>query len=236
MASSIARHAATSRSALIRSVLFGAAANLLVAGAALYALPLQDALWVGADDGSLLLLVAVALGLFGLHALLDFGQSRELARLVPPGALPGAPAGWMERLWLPDAAWAPVHLAVLALLNPLMGALALAGIAALAAMIAVGATGPARAPGGQSQLARLAGADSFGCTDGFLAGLGFCETVYRVLTVGMGAALLARGDLEPGLFAAASVIGIAAMRSAARAAARWHGGRQAAVMLRAGRM
>ena len=128
-------------------------------------------------------------------------------------ALLRAAAGWLERLWLPEAAWAPVHLAVLALLNPLMGAMALAGIAALAAMIAVGATGPASAIGGRSQLARLAGADSFGCTDGFLAGLGFCETVYRVLIVGLGAALLVRGDLEPGLFVAVSLIGIAAMRA-----------------------
>ncbi|WP_434621639.1 hypothetical protein [Azospirillum sp. B2RO_4] len=236
MASSIARHVAASRSALIRSILFGAAANLLVAGTALYARPLQDALWTGAGDGGLLLLVAIALGLFALHALLDFGQSRELARLVPTGVVPGVSAGWLERLWLPEAAWAPVHLAVLALLNPLMGAMALAGITALAATIAVGATGPASAIGGQSPLTRLAGADSFGCTDGFLAGLGFCETVYRVLIVGLGAALLVRGDLEPGLFAATSLIGIAAMRAAARAAARWHGGRQAAVMLSVGRM
>ena len=236
MASSIARHAAINRSALIRSVLFGAAANLLVAGTALYARPLQDALWTGADEGSLLLLVAIALGLFALHALLDFGQSRELARLLPPGVVPGASAGWLERLWVLEAAWAPVQLAVLALLNPLMGAMALAGIAAPAAMIAVGATGPASAIGGRSQLARLAGTDSFGCTDGFLAGLGFCETVYRVLIVGMAAALLVRGDLEPGLFVAASLIGIAAMRAAARAAARWHGGRQAAGMLRVGRV
>ncbi len=236
MASSIARYAAINRSALIRSILFGAAANLLVAGSALYTRPLQDALWTGADDGSLLLLVAIALGLFALHALLDFGQSRELAQLVPPGAVSGAPAGLLERLWLLEAVWAPVHLAVLALLNPLMGAMALAGIAALSAMIAVGATGPASAIGGRSQLARLAGADSFGCTDGFLAGLGFCETVYRVLIVGLGAALLVRGDLEPGLFVAVSLIGIAAMRAAARGAARWHGGRQAAVMLRVGRV
>lgn len=233
MASSIARHAVTNRSALIRSCLLGAAANLLVAGSALYARPLQDALWVGADGGSLLLLVAVALSLFSLHAVLDFAQSRELARLVPSG---GA-AGWLERLWVPEAVWAPVHLAVLMLLNPLMGAMALAGVAALAAMIALGAAGPASAVGGQSQLARLAGADSFGCTDGFLAGLGFCEMVYRVLIVGLGAALLMRGDLTPGLFVAASLIGIAAMRTAARAAARWHGGRQAAaVLLMAGRM
>lgn len=236
MASSIARYAAINRSALIRSILFGAAANLLVAGTALYARPLQDALWTGAGDGSLLLLVAIALGLFALHALLDFGQSRELARLVAPGVVPGAAAGWLEHLWVLEAVWAPVQLAVLALLNPLMGAMALAGIAALAAMIAVGATGPASAIGGRSQLARLAGADSFGCTDGLLAGLGFCETVYRVLIVGMGAALLVRGDLEPGLFVAASLIGIAAMRAAGRAAARWHGGRQAAVMLRVGRV
>lgn len=232
MASSIARHAVINRSALIRSCLFGAAANLLVAGSALYARPLQDALWVGAD-GSLLLLVAVALSLFAVHAVLDFAQSRELARLIPSD---GA-AGWLERLWVLEAAWAPVHLAVLMLLNPLMGAMALAGVAALAAMIALGAAGPASSVGGQSQLARLAGADSFGCTDGFLAGLGFCETVYRVLIVGLGAALLLRGDLTPGLFIASSLIGIAAMRAAARGAARWHGGRQAAaVLLMAGRI
>lgn len=233
MASSIARHAVTNRSALIRSCLFGVAANLLVVGSALYARPLQDALWVGGDDGSLLLLVAVALSLFALHAMLEFAQSRELARLVPSGAA----TGWLQRLWVLEAAWAPVHLAVLALMSPLMGAMALAGVAALAAMIAVGATGPAHAAGGQSQLARLVGADSFGCTDGFLAGLGFCETVYRVLIVGLGAALLMRGDLTPGLFVAASLIGIAAMRAAARSAARWHGGRQAAaVLLMAGRV
>ncbi|MBY6261145.1 hypothetical protein EI613_04285 [Azospirillum sp. 412522] len=233
MASSFARHAVTNRSALIRSVLLGAAANLLAAGSALYARPLQDALWAGTGDGSLLLLVAVALGLFALYALLGFAQSRELARLVPSGM----DAGWLERLWVPEAAWAPVHLAVLALLSPLMGAVALAGIAALAATIAVGATGPASPTDAQPQLSRLAGADSFGCADGFLAGLGFCETVYRVLIVGLGAALLMRGELEPGLFVAVSVIGLSAMRAAARAAARWHGGRRAAaVLLTAGRM
>ncbi len=233
MASSTARHAALNRSTLARSGLFGALANLLVAGSALYAGPLQSALWDGAGNGALLALVAVALGLFALHALLDFAQTRELARLVPPG---GAVA-WLDRVWVLEAVWAPVHLAVLALLHPLLGALAMAGVAALAAMIALGATGPANPMTGRSQVGRPVGGDGFDCADAFLAGLRFCETVYRVLIVGMAAALLMRGDLQPGLFVAASLIGIAAMRTASRAAARRHCGCQAvAALLMAGRI
>ena len=233
MASSTARHAAINRSALVRSGLFGALANLLVAGSALYAAPLQSALWDGAGNGALLALVVVALGLFALHALLDFAQARELGRLTPLGGT----VAWLDRVWVLEAVWAPIHLAVLALLHPLLGALALAGVAAPAAMIALGATGPASPMTGQSQVGRLAGGDGLGCADAFLAGLRFCEMVYRVLIVGMAAALLMRGDLQPGLFAAASLIGIAAMRTATRAAARWHGGRRAvAALLMAGRL
>ncbi len=222
MASSTARHAAANRSALIRSCLFGALANLLVAGSALYARPLQDALWTDAGDGGLLLLVAIALGLFALHALLDFARIRELARLAPAG---GASA-WLDRIWVPDAAWAPVHIAVLALLHPLPGALALAGVAAAAAMIAVGATGAPASLAHGPAFDRQGGTGSFGCADSFLAGLRFCETVYQVLVVGLAAALLLRGTLQPSQFVAASLIGVAAMRAATQAAVSWHRGRQ----------
>ncbi|PWC31262.1 hypothetical protein [Azospirillum sp. TSO35-2] len=227
MVSSPLRPAAIDRTALIRGGLFGALANALVAGSPLYVRPLQDALWQRGDDGRLLLLVGIALALFAVHALLDFERARSLARLLPAGlGACGHRVAGLDRVWLIDAGWVPVHLLVLGVLHPVLGALALAGVAAVAAIIALCAAGPTvprEAASGPWQGERRLGGGVFGHPDAFDAGMRFCETVYRVLVVGLAAALLVQGELQPGQFVAGALIGVMALRSAVRAAALWRG-------------
>lgn len=194
------------RSSLIKAGACAALAHGLVLGAPLYTVPMLDQLREAGDDGRILILATVALGLFTLHTLLDGARARASAPdLIGPG-----PA------WRLDALWIPVHLLVLTLLHPTLGAMALAGIAALGTLIALGAlAGPAPWDSGPQSFARWA-EDPYGPSDAFTIGLRFCGVVYQALIVGVGVGLVLQDALSPGLFAGAALVATATMRTTVR--------------------
>ncbi len=193
----------------VKAGLCAALANGLVLCAPLYAAPMIDRLREGGDTRQLLILAAAALGLFGLYTLLDGARARAAAAGVMGPA----------QAWRFDAVWIPAHVLVLGLLHPTLGAMALAGIAALGTLVAVGAlAGAAPWDSGPQSFARWTD-DPYGPVDGFTIGLRFCGMVYQALIVGLGAGLVIQDSLSPGLFAGAALISIAMMRSTVRAVA-----------------
>jgi len=190
---------AAARRALASAGVFGALANILVLCAPLYVGAMYDGLIRGRDGGGSFLLALAALGLFALYTALDAARARALAR---SGSAPRG--GGPDRGWRLDAAWIPVHLLVLAWLHPYLGALALAGVAALAALAAAGELAEQPLRGGQSTA--------------FQAGLRFCGVVYQALAIGAGAALVMHDSLEPGAFLGGALIVLTVLPAAARAA------------------
>ncbi|XKH36495.1 hypothetical protein ACIU1J_19080 [Azospirillum doebereinerae] len=190
---------AAARRALASAGVFGALANLLVLCAPLYVGVLYDSLLQDRGNGGALLLALAALGLFGIHTALDAARSQALARSgsARRGAGP-------DRAWLLDAVWIPVHLLVLAWVHPYLGAMALAGVAALAALAAAGELSEQPLRGGHSTA--------------FRAGLRFCGVVYQALALGVGAALVLHDALAPGLFLGGVVVVLTVLPAAARAA------------------
>ncbi|MBP2230592.1 ABC-type protease/lipase transport system fused ATPase/permease subunit [Azospirillum agricola] len=181
----------------------GVLANGLVLCAPLYAAPMYD--WLREDRSSAgpLVLAAAALGLFGVHTLLNAMHARR------------------DAAWRFDALWIPPYLLALAFLHPILGAMAVAGVAALAALIAadeLSAPSPWSAGGRES---RPWTADPFGPADAFHTGLRFCGVVYQALILGAGAALVLHDTLAPGPFAGAALIAVATMRTAVRVTAAW---------------
>lgn len=197
------------RSSLVKAGISAALANGLVLGAPLYTVPMLERLRGSADDSQSLILAAAALGLFTLHTLLDGARARASApNVMAPGMA-----------WRLDALWIPVHVLVLTLLHPTLGAMALAGVAALGTLIALGAlAGPAPWDSGPQNVARWTD-DPYGSSDAFTIGLRFCGVVYQALIVGVGAGLVLQDALSPGLFAGAALIATGTMRTTVRTVA-----------------
>ncbi|CAO3430004.1 hypothetical protein [Azospirillum doebereinerae] len=190
---------AAARRALASAGVFGALANILVLGAPLYVGVLHDRLLQDRGDGGPFLLALAALGLFALHTALDAARSRALAH----GGCARRDTG-PDTAWRLDAVWIPVHLLVLAWVHPYLGAMALAGVAALAALAAAGEFSEQPLRGGQSTA--------------FQAGLRFCGVVYQALAIGAGAALVLHDELAPGAFLGGVLIVLTVLPAAARAA------------------
>lgn len=197
------------RSSLIKAGTCATLANGLVLGAPLYTVPMLEQLRETSNGGQTLILAAGALGLFALHTLLDGARARASAPdVMGPGLA-----------WRLDALWIPVQLLALTLLHPTLGAMALAGVAALGTLIALGAlAGPAPWDSGPQCFARWTD-DPYGPSDAFNIGLRFCGMVYQALIVGVGVGLVLQDALSPGLFAGAALIATATMRTTVRTVA-----------------
>jgi len=197
------------RSSLIKAGAYAALANGLLLGAPLYTVPMLERLRGNGDGRQFLILAAAALGLFTLYTLLDGARARaSTPDVMGPGLA-----------WRLDALWIPVHVLVLTLLHPTLGAMALAGVAALGTLIALGAlAGPAPWDSGPQSFARWTD-DPYGPSDAFHIGLRFCGVVYQALIVGVGVGLVLQDALSPGLFAGAALIATATMRTTVRTVA-----------------
>jgi PrtD family type I secretion system ABC transporter len=148
----LARALATARRQLFNVALFSSAINVLMLAAPLYMLQIYDRVLASRSVDTLLYLTLVTVGALLLMGLLDLVRSRLLVRVgarfdrdlagtVFAGVLLGGKSGQPLRdldvlrgfftgpslLSLLDAPWLPLYLAVVYLLHPWLGHLALAG-------------------------------------------------------------------------------------------------------------